>query len=58
MAKETLEEYDLQRIQEVEKTLTKMYEYYYGVRRWRPHVKRLETILKKIKELKELKTKY
>ena len=54
---ERMSDYDLARIEEAKKLLTKVYEYYYGSTPFRPHVKRLETILKKLEELKNLETK-
>ena len=49
-----LEEYDRERIEEAISALSKVYDYHYGDSKMRKELKRIETIIKKLEELKEL----
>ena len=56
MAKK-LSDYDQNLLSEARKLIMTVYEYYYGDSQFRSHYKRLETIINKIDEVKELETK-
>lgn len=49
-----LSEYDINKLDDAKKIIQSVYEYNYGSPKCKTHIKRLETILKKLNELIEL----